>query len=1377
MKSRIIPLAVLALLLLPMLPTAHAAQLNIEVSAQYLNYNIIMLKIKGLGPNTPPSVKVTVKDANGNVLGATDVSPYYLIAGYRSDGWVVLLALNDTFKDGVFGYQAANTSDAYINTTDGTIYSFNNSVGYPVGNVSAYFKVALANPAAVALSPPYEIAIDGKVISYINNSGTTLGARDVWPLVNALYLSPKAASLEIKIDAAGYETTTTTIQLGSAGFVSTLNTYLNIAPEKKVTAPIEAPTVAADPTAANSLAYKYSTPVTITTATNGTQTIGYNAFVTAAQKAAALEAGVANLNTAVQVTLANNTNSAKLTVALNPAPPAAATLTVYVKLGLNLVYYDTNGNVVFNVTKNAFLALTPANATREIFNITGLNLTGNAKLDVNILCAKTIVIPASVNTNINGLQGNMKLENQTTIGGYTAKIYSMPADYVFIGAVAGTQQNGFDATIRMVGRSDIPSYEFIKELYAYNEAPVTITFTDSLGQESYITSFIKLQTGELTVPATIKPAQDFTIQLQDIDAYMPVATVKLLDKNGNTIAQGIISLEETQQAGNYKTTLSVILAKNAAVDATNGIIVINNTVAKIETIYVDKYGAGGSQVIRKGYTAVEFWPVEFTAPQETYPRARVDLTLSSNNFNNNPQKIESITLQTAGTAAELYYNGLEVGKITAIIIHPDGSTTTVNPDTVFRVREFFENGTNSGTYTIYFYTSGLNLKAGDKLNITYIDLLNGMAYSKIVNVKVFVGKLSLEYEGTQITSLPIAAADVTSPITKEFTLKVDDPDANLQLSKPDNITVTVKLVLQNGTVLARNVTLKETDVDTGVFAAQTYVSFNDNGNFNITFINASGTAISIITPMSNLPLARIEFVYYDQSAGKYVTLTVPFRKPSNAKLTIEPATVPALPDKITITLIEPDLDIIPGSGNDMLPGSLRFYISIDGIPSGTINVSTLENIAGAKFAEVKEGVFQINVTARDLLGYIFNGNPLQGLGHSIALAYRDPAGVGSVQGSLVQTSTQAAFKVQSHDAKLEVNTDKVSPYGEITIKIEDPDLAGQTWNYIASNNRLVIAATRNIPFTTAAFGNYIQPIYPASTNLPSENGTFVFKLLVYQATKQGWVNRLGDTIVIVYRDDTPATLTRPLMKTVKVVTELGKVLINGGAKEVTLGTVNITVKDFDANTDPTRVETIPVTVWTSALPTRRQVQLVETGPNTGVFTTVIRLTDNPQITTNTFYAPPGSTLYVEYDDQLAPNMTPGQAFVPVVAEAKVVQSVAAQMPLQPNPQQVKLLDPITLKPITAVKAGKPALVVVPVRNTASQTITVYAWVVIYKDNVPVAAGVSVGSVGPNAVVDLPVTLPPVMEPGTYTVKIILLQSLETLTPLSKTPVQLTIQVQ
>ncbi|HID41612.1 MAG TPA: hypothetical protein EYP33_05595, partial [Pyrodictium sp.] len=249
MNTRVLAsILTLALLLAPitapLVKPAAAASFTLEVSAQQINYNVILLEIKGVPSDTPPAVLLTLYDADGNVIPDTDVNPYMAIAGYIGGGiWHVYIALNKTFEAGVFTWKYANTSSTKIGLTDGTEYQADD-----LGNITFYTEVGLESPAPLSRTTP-ELAVNGKLIANItqltgNANYTSGNLTQAWPIVNAIntYI-PDGGSVKITVDAGDLGTASVTITVGPAGIKAVITDYLNMAPEKTVTVTLEATTI------------------------------------------------------------------------------------------------------------------------------------------------------------------------------------------------------------------------------------------------------------------------------------------------------------------------------------------------------------------------------------------------------------------------------------------------------------------------------------------------------------------------------------------------------------------------------------------------------------------------------------------------------------------------------------------------------------------------------------------------------------------------------------------------------------------------------------------------------------------------------------------------------------------------------------------------------------------------------------------------------------------------------------------------------------------------------------------------------------------------------------------------------------------------------
>lgn len=1362
MNTRIASLIAMALILAPILSplaaTKAAAQsFTVEVvPAPYLNYNILLIKVEGVPSDHPLAVSVTPYDANGNALAR---EPYLLLAGYAGGNeWHVFIALNKTFEKGVFPWNYTNTSSTTIGTAS-KIYKMSEL------GINIYTAGSLAD-ALSRVSPV--IALEGKAVQNITNMQDTNGNKynftsanitSAWPIVNALSPSANTAYIEVKIEAGDLGSQTVRINIGPSKARLLTQGYLYTAPEKVVEFSVDDPTLLANPTAANTLTYVNSNANKVLTSNTSVQVFNLTSDGTPAMKAAALEAGASNLkNIGINVGY-NTTGNNELEISATQVPENA---TIFVELLAKAAHSSGSENL-------AFYAVLTSSTPRQAFN-----WTSNAPDNITITRVRVTIVPANVSTNINGFTGSGTGLYNYTVGNTSVSINMTytPEQYTFIPEV---YQEGSALTFKlyMPGRGDVPSYEFIAGTYAVNDAPVSITFTEGSGAGSgsfEVDAFIKLQTGALSIPSSVKPGEAFTITLTDIDAYSPSVDVTLVGKDGNNIATATVPLGPTGTAGEFTASLKVMLPSssgNAGIDTSNGVIYVNSSVAKIVVTYHDKYSVQGTPVDRSKTAALEFYPTTVSLPSTAGPLQAVTMKVISGNLNLNPSANETLYMEIAGDHAVLHYgspNGITVAEI---YVKKNGNTlNSTELNRVFVIKTFYETGADTGTYKIPLYLRNLDLKNNDKIEVDFKDTLNSRWYNSTIAIQAIEGKVKVyavaNGQEIAISKIPIAAAKGAN-VSITYTVEVKDSDANTDPAKVENVTLYFYF-LKYGQTSPENiqeVKLRETDIDTGVFKGTLSITFYSNGSVEITL---GGKSITL--QLSDLPYGKLVIMYNDTSVDKNVTVELPVKNPSTAELTLQPTVADKLSDNVTITLYEPDLDTIPGAGNDKLPSDLTFGVSFQGctVATASITVADLENAAGASFNEVAEGKFQLTMPAQELLRLIaskLNVEYSSLIGKAITLSYTDPVSAGSISGKVYTATTSGSFMVRSHTAELTVTPEKVSPFGTVKIVIYDPDLIGMNASYV--RGYLAVSSGK-----TSDLKPYLSTVYPETGG--SENGTFVFTL----SLNDSLVNPV-DTVIVSYTDLVDANgQQKVITKTVSVVSENGTIEFTP-EQPAPDSMLTIVVKDFDANRDPNAIDTVNVTVYSSAINVRKTITLIETGPNTGVFTYTVRLSSSPaEISApNTIYAPAGSTVYVVYHDEYGSNGKP----VDIVNSTKVAAPTPkVRYPLIPYPEKAVLKDAATLENISVVKPGKQAVIVIPVENIADYDVTTYVIAVVYKDGAPVAYNYAINKVPAKSVVDVPATLPVLTEPGTYTVKILFWKDLVSMQPLSKSAVELTITV-
>ncbi|RLG85155.1 MAG: hypothetical protein DRO39_06295, partial [Thermoprotei archaeon] len=519
--------------------------------------------------------------------------------------------------------------------------------------------------------------------------------------------------------------------------------------------------------------------------------------------------------------------------------------------------------------------------------------------------------------------------------------------------------------------------------------------------------------------------------------------------------------------------------------------------------------------------------------------------------------------------------------------------------------------------------------------------------------------------------------------------------------------------------------------------------------------------VEYVDPLATLKsgFTGLENVVYDST---------PFQA-STAKLEILQSAV-ELGDTITIRLSEPDLDKY-SDDTDTLPSHLELTFEIDGTKCEPITLGDLE----ASFEEVEPGVFEWNVTAYDLLDALIKACGLSGkrpndyVGKYIKVSYEDPVSAMSTLKNLVSATTSDSVLVKSHTAIVEVTPEEAGPYTVVYINITDPDLVGLTAQDILDAEYLKISTS--VQGAEEATGAILIDKYDV------DKGTYVFKirLHLYEETqKTGYVYvDAHDTVAIVYKDPADETgAAKAIVKYVTVRTETGTIEVPSTVAPDS--TLTIKVKDLDMDKDPELMDRVTVTVYSSASPIRVAITLVETGVNTHEFAQKIIVTsDAAKIgEPNTIYAPAGSTIYVEYEDPL--NAEAEEETVKAEVEVGVP---AVEYPLKPAAEKAKLIDMETGEEITTVKVGQMVFIYIPVANLNNVSeVTFTAIVVAYKDGVPVGVTPSYVRIGPGATESIPVSLPILREPGTYTVKIYLWSDIVEQKPLSTEPVELTITV-
>jgi len=557
------------------------------------------------------------------------------------------------------------------------------------------------------------------------------------------------------------------------------------------------------------------------------------------------------------------------------------------------------------------------------------------------------------------------------------------------------------------------------------------------------------------------------------------------------------------------------------------------------------------------------------------------------------------------------------------------------------------------------------------------------------------------------------------PLTTQNDMKVKvtltDPESNTNAYAKDTLrgTLTVNLVYFNGTAKditanAIPATILESDIDSSQFI------------FNVTVPK------DYIVPA--LIGGYLEIKYVTPTSQTVLIKDIPF-KVFDAKLLVNGTTSikVAYGQVVNVTVIDPDFNAY-NSGYDTFTGAQLGISGPDAIKDATFN-ETGPNT----------GVFTAIIPAYKL------GKP----GDEIEISLSDPTGTSTVAGdtSWFSSDTSASITITTSTATLEVPSEH-GPYGIVEIKVTDPDM---NVNPDAKDTVKLYIYLNNLPASA------VSPATAVETDV--DTGVFVYDLNLSKLGSPA--DLIGSTITVMYIDEyNPSGQPVTLSKSVKIISWDGEIEAYNAsgkvAKYFDLGApINITVKDPDANADPNKVDTVWVLVKSSSSPIMKNITLYETGPDTGVFSNVIRTTDNftkaqqPKY----LYAKYGDTITIKYEDQYPADYA--STHESKWFEYTVTIGVPIEKPIVPS--QPKIVD-MNGQPTTP-KVGKTMIVTYNLSNTGYEEMTfTVLFIVRNAQGVPVAIQMQQVTLPAGASQTVGFGFTPTAA-GTYTVEIHVIKSL------------------
>jgi|GEM_PF-1401822 len=612
-----------------------------------------------------------------------------------------------------------------------------------------------------------------------------------------------------------------------------------------------------------------------------------------------------------------------------------------------------------------------------------------------------------------------------------------------------------------------------------------------------------------------------------------------------------------------------------------------------------------------------------------------------------------------------------------------------------------------GVFDLKIDLTKLNITEDTSYRIKIGDLTSGKYVSVDFKVVEKVVKVELDK-----TAYPL-------PKDKPLTVRVwiTDPDANVNPYAKDSISPTsieCKLYNYTGGRLSPSVeqekcvvgSFTETDVDTGVFEGK------------IT-INAIGDVIDD-RPSSVMINGWIN-VTYSVGGVEKAYATAKFIVTS-ASLSVNVTSV-KYGDYIKITVVDRDANLDSKSVDS---------VKVNATFGDT--TTELELKETDKDTGVFEGVFLVAL----------DGDVYADPAKEIEVKYVDTTpGFITPGGDWDKIELSKVVKVASFTGKLSTDKTEYGPSATIKITVTDWD------------------ANKNAKSEDSIEVSYVIEGIVGTKKVTLEEtdvntGVFEGKIDLTRVGKPE--DLVGKRISIVYRDSADATgKTAVISAVVKVISVDPAISFDKSYYNVG-DVMKITIKDLDANLDPSGFDTVSIRVYSDTDPVGTTVSGSETDVNTGVFEIAVLVSETPG--TGRVAAKPGDKIYVEYKDKYPADYA-------VTGKEKIFTvSVPVGVPVE-KPISAKKADFVDPKTGVSVipKVGSMVGISVELSNVGIAD-QVFTAILVVKDpegvvvkvdsiSIPLAAGKS-GTVTFSYIPKLA---------GDYTVEVYIVKSLADWTPL------------
>jgi len=387
------------------------------------------------------------------------------------------------------------------------------------------------------------------------------------------------------------------------------------------------------------------------------------------------------------------------------------------------------------------------------------------------------------------------------------------------------------------------------------------------------------------------------------------------------------------------------------------------------------------------------------------------------------------------------------------------------------------------------------------------------------------------------------------------------------------------------------------------------------------------------------------------------------------------------------------------------------------------------------------GVFTGKITVAGTAGDNVTISP----GASLTIPYVD-------QRSPLTTPDMPSFLTDSYSVKIvaktfiaSVTTDKTTygPWDTVKITVKDPDR-----NQDLANAESVVVLIRKPD------GGFHEA---TATETGKNTGVFVANVPLSALGSAKDVLLMRETIII-FRDDISPEGISLIQTKITIVSWDGIITTDKDAYNIG-EKIKINITDPDAN-NTTGIDMIKVKVTSTTDPVGVYVTLVETGPNTGVFTGEVLVTDTA-IGTGYILARLGDEITITYVDPYPANYAGKSATF-----TKVVRvGVPVEKPIVPS--EARFVDPFTGQPVTPT-VGKTIGIGVTLSNTGPVK-TSFTVLLIVRDATGAAVSIQwlTVTLSPGEVGEAGFTFTPTAA-GAYTIEVYVIKSLADWTPMGTT---------